>query len=118
MVASLGVLLGPVVSWLRTRISRSTPKKCWEESREQYGRRLKRCCEEVNKELEDQCWSEVEKAVDVCGEKVLELWNQYCTEGIDIEKVEEGDRTYRVLESIGTKPNVIYQTKIRNNIKV
>ena len=35
-----------------------------------------------------------------------------------IKKVEEGDRTYRVLESIGTKPNVIYQTKIRNNIKV
>ena len=35
-----------------------------------------------------------------------------------IKKVEEGNRTYRVLESIGTKPNVIYQTKIRNNIKI
>ena len=35
-----------------------------------------------------------------------------------IKKVEEGDRTYRVLESVGTKPNVIYQTKIRNNIKI
>ncbi len=36
----------------------------------------------------------------------------------EILKVREGDRTYRVLESIGTKPNVIYQTKIRNNIKI
>ena len=36
----------------------------------------------------------------------------------DILKVRDGDRTYRVLESIGTKPNVIYQTKIRNNIKI
>ena len=35
-----------------------------------------------------------------------------------IKKVEAGDRTYRVLESVGTKPNVIYQTKIRNNIKI
>ena len=32
------------------RLSRSTPAKCWQESREEYGRRLKRCCEEVNKE--------------------------------------------------------------------
>ena len=40
------------VSWLRKRLTRSTPKKCWEESREEYGRRLKRCCEEVNKECD------------------------------------------------------------------
>ncbi len=33
-------------------------------------------------------------------------------------KVREGDRTYSVLESVGTKPNVIYQRKIRNNIKI
>ena len=37
-------------SWLRHRLSRSTPAKWWQESREEYGRRLKRCCEEVNKE--------------------------------------------------------------------
>ena len=30
------------VSWLRHRLSRSTPPKCWQESREEYGRRLKR----------------------------------------------------------------------------
>ena len=36
----------------------------------------------------------------------------------EISKVREGDRTYRVLESLGTKPNVIYQTKIRNNINI
>ena len=40
------------VSWLRHRLSRSTPRKCWQESREEYGRRLKRCCEEVNKECD------------------------------------------------------------------
>ena len=40
------------VSWLRHRLSRSTPAKCWLESREDYGRRLKRCCEEVNKECD------------------------------------------------------------------
>ena len=40
------------VSWLRMRLTRSTPKKCWEETREEYGRRLKRCCEEVNKECD------------------------------------------------------------------
>ena len=40
------------VSWLRRRLQRSTPKKCWEEMREAYGRRLKRCFEEVNKECD------------------------------------------------------------------
>ena len=40
------------ISWLRHRLIRSTPKACWEESREQYGRRLKRCCDEVNKEYD------------------------------------------------------------------
>lgn len=37
---------------LRHKLSRSTPRKCWQESREEYGRRLKRCCEEVNKECD------------------------------------------------------------------
>ena len=32
---------------LRTHLER-TPKKCWEETREAYGRRLKRCCDDVN----------------------------------------------------------------------
>ena len=40
------------VSWLRKRLEQSTPKKCWEETREDYGRRLKRCCDEVNKEYD------------------------------------------------------------------
>ena len=40
------------VSWLRHRLSRSTAAKCWQESREEYARRLKRCCEEVNKECD------------------------------------------------------------------
>ncbi len=40
------------VSWMRTRLGRTTPTKCWEETREQYGRRLKRCCDEVNKDCD------------------------------------------------------------------
>ena len=46
------VLHETAVSWLRRRLERSTPKKCWEETREAYGSRLKRCCEEVNKECD------------------------------------------------------------------
>ena len=40
------------VSWLRKRLAQSTPKKCWAETRPEYGRRLKRCCEEVNRGLD------------------------------------------------------------------
>ena len=39
------------VSWLRHRLAQSTLKKRWEESRLEYGRRLKRCCEDVNRDL-------------------------------------------------------------------
>ena len=42
------------VSWLRKKLEQSTPKKCWEENRESYGRRLKRCCEEVNRDHDVQ----------------------------------------------------------------
>ena len=31
-----------------------------------------------------------------------------------IKKLKEDDRSYHLLESVGTKPNVVYQTKIRN----
>lgn len=40
------------VSWLRHRLAQSTPEKCWAETRPEYGRRLKRCCEEVNTDLD------------------------------------------------------------------
>ena len=40
------------VSWLRHRLAQSTPKKCWAETRLEYGRRLKRCCDQVNKDLD------------------------------------------------------------------
>ena len=36
------------VSWFRKRLEQSTPKKCWEETREAYSRRLKRCCDAVS----------------------------------------------------------------------
>ena len=31
-----------------------------------------------------------------------------------ISKLKENERSYRLLESVGTKPNVMYQTKVRN----
>ena len=40
------------VSWLRHRLAQSTPKRCWKETRPEYGRRLKRCCEQVNRDLD------------------------------------------------------------------
>ena len=40
------------VSWIRLRLDGTVPQKSWEESREQYGRRLKRCCEDANKECD------------------------------------------------------------------
>lgn len=32
----------------------------------------------------------------------------------EIRKLKDGDRMYRVLESLGTKPNVMYQMLVRN----
>ena len=40
------------VSWLRCRLGRSAPAQSWLETREQYGARLKRCCDEINKDLD------------------------------------------------------------------
>ena len=40
------------VSWMRLRLARTNPQRSWLETREQYGARLKRCCEEVNAELD------------------------------------------------------------------
>ena len=40
------------VPWLRLRLGRTFPKKCWEESRGDFGRRLKRCCEETTQECD------------------------------------------------------------------
>jgi Fe-S-cluster-containing dehydrogenase component len=32
----------------------------------------------------------------------------------EISKLKENERMYHLLESVGTKPNVMYQTKVRN----
>ena len=40
------------VSWLRHRLAQSTPRQCWLETRPEYASRLKRCCEEVNTDLD------------------------------------------------------------------
>ena len=36
----------------------------------------------------------------------------------EIVKLTKNDRAYRLLESIGTKPNILYQVKITNSKKV
>ncbi len=45
------------VSWLRLRLTASTPARCWEETPVQYTSRLKRCCDDVNQNLkvDDLC---------------------------------------------------------------
>ena len=40
------------VSWLRLRLERSLPKRCWEETNEGFATRLRQCCAEVNAELD------------------------------------------------------------------
>ena len=37
------------VAWLRVRLAETVPAKAWTETREQYGARLKECCEAINK---------------------------------------------------------------------
>ena len=40
------------VSWLRVRLTESTPTRSWEETRVEYSGRLKRCCDDINAHLE------------------------------------------------------------------
>ena len=40
------------VSWLRVRLGRTLPKRCWEETPASFGRRLRECCAQVNAELD------------------------------------------------------------------
>ena len=40
------------VAWMRVRLSETLPKKCWLETREDYGRRLKSCAEAINNEYQ------------------------------------------------------------------
>ena len=39
------------VSWMRTRLTQSTPQQPWLETVEEYGGRLRSCCEMINKDL-------------------------------------------------------------------
>ena len=38
------------VAWIRCRLACTVPAKCWEETRQEYSTRLKRCCEHINDE--------------------------------------------------------------------
>jgi hypothetical protein len=40
------------VAWLRYRLKMSLPPRCWEETPADFSARLRRCCAEVNAELE------------------------------------------------------------------
>jgi molybdopterin-containing oxidoreductase family iron-sulfur binding subunit len=35
-------------------------------------------------------------------------------EGSEIAKLKDDNRAYHLLEHVGVKPNVVYQTKVRN----
>ena len=38
------------VAWIRCRLACTVPVRCWEETRQEYSTRLKRCCEHINDE--------------------------------------------------------------------
>ena len=40
------------VSWLRVRLSESLPPRCWEETPQAFGERLRGCCSSVNADLD------------------------------------------------------------------
>ena len=40
------------VSWIRVRLWKSIPNRNWEKMREDYGKRLKRCCDDINEHLD------------------------------------------------------------------
>ena len=49
----------------------------------------------VDEKLEEECWKEVEAALDICGKKASGLWDQYCKNGVEIDEVEKSDTTIR-----------------------
>ena len=40
------------VSWLRLRLEASLPKRSWEETPQAFATRLRRCCAQINAELD------------------------------------------------------------------
>ncbi len=48
-----------------------------------------------------------------CGSKAI-VFGDINDSKSEIKKLKDNDRAYHLLESVGTKPNVVYQTKIRN----
>ena len=65
------------VSWLRHRLSETLPKRCWEETPEAFGARLRSCCTDINAKLdvEGLCWDfpkRVQKLVDQKGGRLKE----------------------------------------------
>ena len=64
------------VSWMRVQLAETTPKRPWLETPEQYGHRLKTCCEAINRDhdVEGLCreWMErMQQLKDKEGDRLL-----------------------------------------------
>jgi molybdopterin-containing oxidoreductase family iron-sulfur binding subunit len=51
-----------------------------------------------------------------CGNGAM-VFGDINDESSKIAELKEDDRAYHLLESVGTKPNVVYQAKVRNTAK-
>ncbi len=65
------------VSWLRVRLERSLPKRCWEETPEAFAGRLRQCCAQINAEhdVEGLCRAfpkRIQKLKDGKGKRLTE----------------------------------------------
>ena len=63
------------VSWLRERLTTTLPARCWEETPEAFAERLRRCCADINAnvDVEGLCWkfpTRVQQLVDGEGRRL------------------------------------------------
>jgi molybdopterin-containing oxidoreductase family iron-sulfur binding subunit len=63
------------------------------------------------REIKDSDWSCA--CSDACGSGAM-VFGDINDKDSKVSKLKENDRMYHLLESVGTKPNVMYQTKVRN----
>tara|TARA_B110000444_G_scaffold73755_1_gene69325 strand:- start:22291 stop:25383 length:3093 start_codon:yes stop_codon:yes gene_type:complete len=63
------------------------------------------------REIKDSEWSTA--CSDACSSGAM-VFGDINEKESKVSKLKENDRMYHLLESVGTKPNVIYQTKVRN----
>ena len=63
------------------------------------------------REIKDSDWSCA--CSDACGTGAM-VFGDINDKESEVSKLKENERMYHLLESVGTKPNVMYQTKVRN----